>query len=51
MGQRDTAESYLQQAYSDVMRQADLIKNEELRHNFLNNVPANRQIVAAAQGC
>ena len=50
MGQRDTAESYLQRAYDDVTRRAALIKDEQLRFNFLNNVPTNRQIVTAQQG-
>lgn len=49
MGQRDTAQNYLQKAYVETMRVADFIEDEQLRGNFLQNVSVNRAIVAAGQ--
>jgi serine/threonine protein kinase/tetratricopeptide (TPR) repeat protein len=46
-GQTDSAQHYLQQAYAETMRKAELISDEQQRHDFLNNTPINRQILAA----
>ncbi len=49
MGQFDTSRRYLQKAHSDVLRRANLITDEQLRAGFLNNIPINREILAAKQ--
>lgn len=49
LGQFDTSRRYLQKAYQHVMRQANLITDEQLRLGFLNDVPLNREIVAAGR--
>jgi tetratricopeptide (TPR) repeat protein len=50
MGQLDTARQYLRKAHQDVLRQADLIEDDQLRSNFLNNILVNREIMAAVEG-
>jgi tetratricopeptide (TPR) repeat protein len=49
LGQRDTAANFLQKAYRETMRKANLIPNEDMRLSFLNNVAINREIVAASR--
>ncbi|MEM7034829.1 MAG: hypothetical protein AAF629_35135, partial [Chloroflexota bacterium] len=46
LGQSDTARVYLQKAYDDVMRQADLIVDDERYDKFLNEVPINRVVIS-----
>jgi hypothetical protein len=45
LGQRDTAETYLQKAYADLVRQGNLIADEQMRQVFYNNIPLHRQIL------
>jgi len=49
LGQTDTSRRYLQKAHADVMRRANLISVEQLRLNFLNDIPLNREILAASR--
>jgi tetratricopeptide (TPR) repeat protein len=49
LGQRDTAAAFLQKAYRETMRKANLIPDETLRVSFLNNVSINQEIVAASR--
>jgi hypothetical protein len=49
MGQADSARQYLHLAYNETARQANLLTDETLRHDFLHNVPINRQILAAVE--
>jgi tetratricopeptide (TPR) repeat protein len=46
MGQVDRSRIYLQKAYDETMRKADLIADAQQRRDFLQNVPINRMIVA-----
>ncbi len=41
------ADAVLAQAHADLMKQADRIDDAQARRGFLNNVPHNREIVAA----
>ena len=50
MGQLDTARHYLQKAHQDMLRQANLIDDDQLRFNFLNNILVNREIMSAIEG-
>jgi predicted ATPase/predicted Ser/Thr protein kinase len=44
------AQHYVHKAHAETMRKANLISDEQQRHDFLHNVPLNRQILAASQG-
>jgi predicted ATPase len=48
MGQIETARRYLQKAYTETMRKADLIADPQQRDDFLYNVAINRTIVTQA---
>jgi hypothetical protein len=50
IGQAAQAQSYLQKAYAETMRKAKLIPGEQMRRDFLQYVPINRQILAANRG-
>jgi hypothetical protein len=47
-GQAGTAHTYLQKAYAETKRKADLIADKQLRRKFLENIPLNREIIAAS---
>jgi len=49
MGQVDTAQTYVQKAYMEIMSKANLIGEEALRNSFLNNVPLNQEILVATE--
>jgi tetratricopeptide (TPR) repeat protein len=48
LGQIETARTYLQKAYDETMRKADLIADDQQRQDFLHNVPINHTIVTQA---
>jgi hypothetical protein len=48
LGQVDTSRVYLQKAYAETIRKANLIADEQQRYAFLNNVPLNQEIMAAS---
>jgi tetratricopeptide (TPR) repeat protein len=45
LGQVVTAQTYLQKAYDETMRKADLIADTQQQRDFLHNVPINRTII------
>ncbi|HXV43716.1 MAG TPA: tetratricopeptide repeat protein, partial [Anaerolineae bacterium] len=47
VGQDAPAQQYLDKAQAETMRKANLLADEPQRHDFLHNVPSNRQILAA----
>jgi predicted ATPase len=49
MGQLDTSFAYLKKAYAEILRQADLIADEQIRASFLQYAPLNREIMAAGR--
>ncbi len=49
LGQTDTARLYLQKAYDETMRKANLIIDDQQYHSYLNKILLNRAIIAAAQ--
>lgn len=49
LGQQDTSQSYLEQAYQETLRKLSLVTDEQQRHNFLNNISLNREIIRAYQ--
>jgi tetratricopeptide (TPR) repeat protein len=49
LGQADTAQTYLQKAYTEIMSKANLIGEEALHKSFLNDVPLNQEILAAIE--
>lgn len=46
LGQVDSARTFWRKAYADVMRRAGMIAGEQLRQDFLTNIPLNRTITA-----
>jgi tetratricopeptide (TPR) repeat protein len=48
LGQLDTAETYRRRAYEETLRKLDLIGDEQLRRDFLDRIPVNREIITAA---
>ncbi len=46
-GQAAGAQAYRQKAHAEILRQADLIHEAQLRRDFLRRVPLNRAILAA----
>jgi hypothetical protein len=44
LDQTELANDYRDKAYQDLLRRANLIADEALRHNFLNNIPLNRKL-------
>jgi tetratricopeptide (TPR) repeat protein len=48
LGQVVTAQTYLQRAYDETMRKADLIANSQQQRDFLHNVPINHTIIMQA---
>ncbi|MBN1991255.1 MAG: protein kinase [Anaerolineae bacterium] len=48
LGQAGPAQVYLQKAYAETMRKANLIADPQQRRDFLHNVPINRTIVTQA---
>ncbi len=50
LGQRDTAETYLHKAYTEMVRQANLIDDERVQQGFYSNIAVHRQILSAKQG-
>jgi tetratricopeptide (TPR) repeat protein len=49
LGQASQAQKYLDKAHAETIRKATLIPDEQQRHDFLHNVPINRQILAASK--
>jgi tetratricopeptide (TPR) repeat protein len=49
LGRVDTSRVYLQKAYAETIRKANLIADEQQRYAFLNNVPLNQEIMAASR--
>ena len=49
LGQIDTAQTYLQKAYDETTRKANLITDERQRLNFLSNVPLNQEIMMVSR--
>jgi tetratricopeptide (TPR) repeat protein len=47
LGQLDTAKGYLQKARDETVRKLGMISDEQLRHDFLDRVPVNREIITA----
>ncbi|MBN1218196.1 MAG: protein kinase [Anaerolineae bacterium] len=48
LGQVVTAQTYLQKAYDETLRKANLIVDSQQRRDFLDNVPINRIILSQA---
>jgi tetratricopeptide (TPR) repeat protein len=48
IGQVRPAEQYVQKAYAETLRKANLITDKQQRENFLYNIPINQQILAAS---
>lgn len=48
LGQVDMAEIYRRRAYEETLRKLDLIGDEQLRRDFLDRIPVNREIITAA---
>jgi tetratricopeptide (TPR) repeat protein len=49
LGQDAPAQQYLDKAQAETTRKANFIADESQRHDFLHNVPINRQILAASR--